>query len=260
MNAEVKILIEGRTNADTVTETEQEETWPTITLVRDGDSIMVVDPGILENQKILVDALKKENLTVEDVNVICITHSHIDHYRNIGMFPSAKILEYYGLWNKVGVESWTENFSPNIRVLHTPGHDYTGISLFVTTGLESKYPGVVAICGDVFWREDYPANPQDDIYASDFEKLKESRKKVLEMADWIVPGHGAIYKNERADSSAKGKDQEIIPKKSKALIYCKNCDRQMKQKDQCECRPYICFRCCECETDCNLCSCSHKNE
>ena len=147
MPAEVKILIKGFTNADAVAVTGEEKTQPTITLVRDGKLVMVVDPGILESQQILVDALQKEDLTVEDVNIVCITHSHIDHYRNIGMFPKAKVLEYFGLWAKDGVEDWSKNFSTNIQVLRTPGHDYTGITLFVTTD-----EGIVAICGDVFWK------------------------------------------------------------------------------------------------------------
>ena len=61
---------------------------------------MVVDPGILKSQQELVNALAKENLTVEDVNFVFITHSHIDHYRNIGMFPKAKTLEYFGIWDE----------------------------------------------------------------------------------------------------------------------------------------------------------------
>ena len=174
MPAEVKILIEGFTNSDSVAEAGEEKTQPTITLVRDGDLIMVVDPGILESQQVLVDALRKENLKIEDVNVVCITHSHFDHYRNIGMFPGAKTLEYGGLWNKNTVEPWPENFTSNIQVLHTPGHDYTGITLFVTTK-----EGVVAICGDVFWKENYPQDPQDDTYASNTEKLKESREMII---------------------------------------------------------------------------------
>lgn len=54
--------------------------------------------------------------------------------------------------------------------------------------------GIVAICGDVFWKENFP---EDDPYASDKEKLKESRKKVLEIADWVIPGHGKIFKVKR---------------------------------------------------------------
>ncbi|MCX6720013.1 MAG: MBL fold metallo-hydrolase, partial [Candidatus Staskawiczbacteria bacterium] len=82
MPAEVKILIKGYSNADSVAETGEEKTQPTITLVKDGDFVMVVDPGILPDQQILIDALSREGLTVEDVNVVCVTHSHVDHYRN----------------------------------------------------------------------------------------------------------------------------------------------------------------------------------
>lgn len=183
--AEVKILVEGFTTADSKNEGE-EKTCATISLIRDGDLIMIVDPGVLENQEILIDALKKEGLSLDEVNMVGITHSHIDHYRNIGMFKNAKTLEYFGLWDKDVCEDWQEQFTPNVRVLKTPGHDYTGITFFVKTN-----NGIVAVCGDVFWKEDYP---KDDPYASDNEKLNESRKKVKELADWIIPGHAGIYR------------------------------------------------------------------
>ncbi len=251
MPVEVKILIEGYTNAGYVGEIAEEKTEATITLVRDGDLVMVVDPGILESQQALIDALEKENLKLEDVNIVCITHSHLDHYRNIGMFPNAKILEYFGLWNKNTVEVWPENFTSNIKILHTPGHDYTGITLFVTTE-----EGIVAICGDVFWNKDFPKNPADDAYASDIEKLKVSREVVLKMADWIVPGHGGMYKNNIIEEPVP--EKKLKKMEPKIIIRCKKCGVEMKQKDKCQCRPFICFRCCECETDCNNCSCSHK--
>ena len=183
--AEVKILIEGYTTADTA-ESGEEKTCSTITLVRDKDIIMVVDPGVLEDQQMLIDKLKEEGLTIDDVNVVCITHSHIDHYRNIGMFPKAKTLEYYGLWDKNTVEDWKEQFTDDIGIIKTPGHDSSSITLLVKTE-----KGTIAICGDVFWKENFP---EDDAYASDKEKLKESRKKVLETADWVIPGHGGMYK------------------------------------------------------------------
>jgi len=183
--AEVKILIEGYTSANTE-ESDEEKTCPTITLVKDKDTVMVVDPGILEDQKILIDKLKKEGLEIDDVNIVCITHSHIDHYRNIGMFPKAKTLEYYGLWDKQTVDDWQEQFTDDIRIIKTPGHDYSSITLLVKTE-----QGTIAICGDVFWKENFP---EDDPYASDKEELEKSRKKVLEMSDYIIPGHGPMFK------------------------------------------------------------------
>ncbi|MCX6721937.1 MAG: MBL fold metallo-hydrolase [Candidatus Staskawiczbacteria bacterium] len=254
MTAEVKILIEGYTNADSVVKIGEEKTQSTVTLVKDGDLIIVVDPGVLESQQLLIDALAEENLTVDDVNVVCITHSHLDHYRNIGMFPNAKTLEYFGLWDKNSVETWQENFTLNTRVLHTPGHDYTGITLIVKTK-----DGMVAICGDVFWKENYPLNPHDDAFASNPEKLKESRMMVLKLADWIIPGHGGIYKNNR-DSVQSEKPKVKLAAQPKITVRCKKCRKEMSQKDKCECRPHICFRCCECGYDCPACSCSHKRK
>ncbi|MCX6720610.1 MAG: MBL fold metallo-hydrolase [Candidatus Staskawiczbacteria bacterium] len=259
MLAEVKVLVLGVSNAESVIENGEEHTQPTITLVRDKDFVMVVDPGVLENQQVLVEALKKENLTVQDVNVVCITHSHLDHYRNIGMFPNAKAIDYYGVWDKTTIVTWSEDLTDNIKVLHTPGHDYTSITLFVTTK-----DGVVAICGDVFWRENYPRDPHDDVFASNPERLKESREMILRDADWIVPGHGPMYKNDRAAEEEKEREQmaekrnEEGIRNQKVTIACKRCGMQMSQKDKCRCRPYLCFRCCECGLDCNNCSCSHR--
>lgn len=181
---EIKVLIEGYTSADD--KSGKEKTCPTITLIKDEGFNIIVDPGVLEDQKILINALKEEGLSVDDVDIVCITHSHIDHYRNIGMFPNAKTLEYFGLWDKNTVEDWNENFTKNIKIIKTPGHNYDGITLLVKTD-----SGIIAICGDVFWKEDYPEN---DPYASDKKKLEESRIKVLQSADFIIPGHAGIYK------------------------------------------------------------------
>jgi glyoxylase-like metal-dependent hydrolase (beta-lactamase superfamily II) len=186
MMAEVKVLIKGYTSADSKEQEGEEKTCATITLVRDKDIVMVVDPGILESQQILIDTLKKEGLNIEDVNIVCITHSHIDHYRNIGMFPKAKTLEYYGLWDKNMMDDWKEQFTRDIKIIKTPGHSYDGISLIVNTP-----KGKIAIAGDVFWKRDSPIK---DPYANDLKKLNESRKLILGIADWIVPGHADMYK------------------------------------------------------------------
>src|SRR4030042_7076174 len=182
--AEVKILIEGFVAGEN-----NNITQATITLVKDENKTMVVDPGVLDDQKILIDALKKEGLSISDVNYVCITHSHLDHYRNIGMFPKAKTLEYYGVWDGGKVEDSKERFSKNIRIVKTPGHNYDGLSLLVKTN-----KGVVAIVGDIWWKEEYP---KDDPYASDTKKLEQSRKKILKLADYIIPGHGKMFRVEK---------------------------------------------------------------
>jgi len=180
--AEIKVLIPGYTSADSG----DEKTCATISLVRDGDIVMVVDPGVLESQKMLVDKLKENGLTIDEVNYVFLTHSHVDHYRNTGMFPKAKVIEFFGIWEGQSVEDWKEQLTKDIKIIKTPGHASTSLSLLVNTK-----DGIVAIVGDVFWKENYP---KEDQYADEPIKLEVSRETVLKAADWIVPGHANIYK------------------------------------------------------------------
>jgi glyoxylase-like metal-dependent hydrolase (beta-lactamase superfamily II) len=199
----VKILVQGY-----ISEESGGGSCSTITLIQDNDINMVVDPGTLKDRQILIDALKKENLSIEDINFVCITHSHMDHYRNIGMFPDAKALDYWGVWEKDAVHDWNQKFSENIEIIKTPGHSYDCITLLVKTE-----KGIIAVVGDVFWKENFP---EHDKYASDTETrenqgfsasrkssisdtLKKSRALVLKKADFIIPGHGDMYKIKAAD-------------------------------------------------------------
>lgn len=187
--ATVKILIEGYTNADSIAagaSSGEEKTCPTVTLVRDEGIVMVCDPGVLDSQDMLVEALKKEGLTIADVTHVFITHSHIDHYRNIGMFPTAKTLECWGIWDRGVCTAWDEQFTKDIKIIKTPGHNYDGLTLLVTTD-----QGTIAICGDVFWKENAPT---PDPYASDPAQLTKSRELVVSSADFIIPGHAGMYK------------------------------------------------------------------
>ncbi len=179
--ANVRIIIEGYFSQDDP----NGAACCTISLIEDEDIKMIVDPGTVKSQQIIIDSLKDVGLEINDINFVCITHSHLDHYRNIGMFPKARSLDFWGIWEGDKVKDWTPQFSQNIEIIKTPGHNYDGITLLVNTD-----KGKVVICGDVFWKENYP---KMDPYASDSKLLKKSRKKVLEIADWIVPGHAGMF-------------------------------------------------------------------
>lgn len=183
--AEVKVLLNGFTNADRREAGEEELTRCTTALIFDGDNIIISDPGILESQQILIDTLAKENLTVNDITHVFITHSHMDHYRNIGMFPDAKAIDYWGIWHGGKCDDLPDDLSKDIKIIKTPGHNYDGLTMLVKTG-----KGAIAIVGDLWWSS---RGPSFDKFASDMEALNESRKKVLEQADYIIPGHGPMY-------------------------------------------------------------------
>ncbi|EKD57561.1 MAG: hypothetical protein ACD_57C00231G0001 [uncultured bacterium] len=83
----------------------------------------------------------------------------------------------------------------DIEVVKTPGHSPEHASLVVNTN-EGKY----VVAADVFWwkagEEQKVDIEKPDDFASDISALKENRRKVLEIADFIIPGHGKMFKVE----------------------------------------------------------------
>ena len=49
------------------------------------------DPGM--NRGLLLESLKKEDLSISDINYVIITHYHLDHSLLAGIFENAKILD-----------------------------------------------------------------------------------------------------------------------------------------------------------------------
>jgi len=178
--AEVQILVPGYLAVDS-----GGRTCPTVTLVQDREYNIIVDPGTVPSFDLIVQRLAENNLKPEDINLVFLTHSHYDHFRNVGLFKNAKVLDYWGIWDNDRIELTDGKITENIEALKTPGHSADGLTFFVKTA-----KGVVAICGDVFWKKDAQEN---DPYAVNQKQLDESRKLVLGRADWIIPGHGDIY-------------------------------------------------------------------
>jgi len=171
----------------------------TTTLIQDKGINIVVDPGM--DRKALSDGLLKEELNLEDINFVILTHTHLDHSLLAGMFENAKILDNSDIFSFNGRISQHEGKVPgtNIEIIETPGHDQFHCSILVDT----ENLGKVVIAGDVFWWADEEEQKIDrqnllerkDPYVKDKKALQESREKILEIADYIIPGHGEIFKS-----------------------------------------------------------------
>jgi len=195
--AKIKILVEGYAK-----EIDGEEfASSTTTLIQDADLNIVVDPGM--DRKLLVSALKKENLSLNQIDYVILTHTHLDHSLLAGIFENAKILDNNDIYFFDGKIGEHEGKVPNteIQIIKTPGHDQFHCSVFVNT----EDLGRIIIAGDVFWWADNESQKTDkqsllehkDPYVKDIGALDESRKKILELADYIIPGHGKMFKVEK---------------------------------------------------------------
>lgn len=195
--AELKILIQGYARE----EDDVEKASSSTVLIKDSGKSIVVDPGM--NKPLLLETLKKEGLTPKDIDYVILTHTHTDHMLLTALFENAKVVDTFSIHTFDGTTVDHEGFVPdtNIKLLNTPGHDFAHMCVIVET--EDK--GTVVIAGDVFWWADDEEQKTDnerlmskeDPYMRDEAKLKESRKKVLELADYVIPGHGKMFKVEK---------------------------------------------------------------
>lgn len=181
--------IEGREFVPGKTPDGARKVASTIVLVKAEDATIVVDPGMVASRDLITDGLAEHGVTPDDVTHVFISHHHPDHTVNIGMFPRAKVVDFGGI---VEADIWSDHpdrwtITPGVWVLRTPGHTKQDASLIVETA-----EGVYAMT-HVWWTDEM--QPTVDPLAEDQKALEASRLKVLEIADWIIPGHGEKFAN-----------------------------------------------------------------
>lgn len=191
---EVKVLIEGYAR-------EIRNGWTassTVVLVRNRNKNIIIDPGC--SRKKLIDSFKKEKLKIEDIDFVILTHNHFDHILLTGIFKNAKVLTTEEIY-KNDKQTEHNNFisGTNLKIIQTPGHCNEHCSVVVPIKKE-----IYIIAGDVFWwidmeEQSVDINKIDDAHPNevDMKELVKSRKKILEIADYIIPGHGKIFKVEK---------------------------------------------------------------
>jgi|SRR4051794_16057197 len=159
----------------------------TVSLVRDGDAVLVVDPGMVPERSAILDPLTRLGVAPEDVTAVVLSHHHPDHTVNVALFGEVPVHDFQAVYHR---DVWTRrgadgtDLAPSVRLLATPGHTPQDLTVLVGTP-----DGVVALT-HLWWKAD---GPQDDPYAPDPEVLRTQRERVLAVADRIVPGHGPAF-------------------------------------------------------------------
>lgn len=169
----------------------------TTCLVESEGKKILTDPGC--NREKLFEALAKENLRTGDIDYVFLSHQHPDHLMLAGLFERAKHVTFDTnlIYDKdVMVSFENDVLGKDIEIIETPGHVLEHLSLLVHTP-----EGKVAVAGDVIWwlddeKQEFDVTQPDHSQAKgmDMNALVESRKKLLERADFIVPGHGKMFK------------------------------------------------------------------
>jgi glyoxylase-like metal-dependent hydrolase (beta-lactamase superfamily II) len=160
----------------------------TVTLIRDTDVTIVVDPGMVAHRGLILDPLAELGIQPDDVTDVVFSHHHPDHTLNAALFPEARFHDHWAIYRgDVWEDRDADGFelSPSVRLIRTPGHTAEDITTLATTD-----EGLVAAT-HLWWSAE---GPEDDPLASDGDQLKASRERLLALEPGlIIPGHGAPF-------------------------------------------------------------------
>ena len=176
--ARVDVLVEGKAGDESV--------MSTVSMVRDGPAIIVIDPGMVRDRSQILDRLAALEVDPNQVTDVVLSHHHPDHTLNAALFPNARVHDHWAIYQRDQSISRPADgvlITPSVRLIATPGHTPQDI-----TTLAGTAEGVVAFT-HAWW---YSAGPKQDPYA-DMDLLHASRARVLAVASRIVPGHGAPF-------------------------------------------------------------------
>jgi glyoxylase-like metal-dependent hydrolase (beta-lactamase superfamily II) len=181
--ATIDVLFEGYTAGGA----DGDRVASTVSLVRDADAVIVVDPGLVPGPEAILGPLAALGVGAAAVTDVVFSHHHPDHTLNAALFPEARFHDHWAIYRG---DEWisrdAEGFelSPDVSLIETPGHTPQDITTLVRTG-----DGIVALT-HLWWSDDTPV---EDPYATDPAALHAGRARVLEVASLIVPGHGARF-------------------------------------------------------------------
>jgi glyoxylase-like metal-dependent hydrolase (beta-lactamase superfamily II) len=182
--ARVFVLHEGYVREDEA----GDRVGSTVTLIVDGDRVIVVDPGMVRRRASLLDALATRGPSPDEVTDLVFSHHHPDHTVNAALFPQATIHDH---WASYTGDLWAARdpgdfeLTPSVRLIATPGHTAEDITTLAAT------PDGVYACTHAWWGPDGPA---EDPLATVPAELAASRQRILAVAAVIVPGHGPAFR------------------------------------------------------------------
>ncbi len=182
-SATVHVLTAGYAREDG----DGEHVGSTVTLIQDGNGVIIVDPGLVSSRQGLLAAVAAHGVTPDDVTDVVFSHYHPDHTVNAALFPAARIHDHWAiydgdLWISRPAEGYA--ITPSVQLIATPGHTPEDITTLAAT------PAGVYACTHAWWAADGPA---DDPFAPDASVLAASRARILAVAKMIIPGHGPAF-------------------------------------------------------------------
>ncbi|XP_003746687.1 metallo-beta-lactamase domain-containing protein 1 [Galendromus occidentalis] len=170
----------------------------TCTLVVGETVKMIVDTMTAWDGDRIKEALDSRGISPDEITHAVATHGHSDHIGNLNLFLNAKhvvgtSMNYKDNYYDVLLDGSSLRVAEGIEIVPTPGHTASCVSVIVS----NTESGTIAITGDLFEKREDSADPTiwEELGGSEKPlKQAENRVKVLRIADYVVPGHGPMFK------------------------------------------------------------------
>lgn len=177
--AEVDVLFEGYAH---------DRVAGTVSCLRDAGTIAIVDPGMVPSRAAILDPLAALGISPDSVTDVILSHHHPDHTINIGLFENARVHDFWAIYEN---DLWLDrdadgaHLTDSIWFMTTPGHTAQDMTTLVRTDDD-----VITAFTHLWW----DATSESDPLAQDEQALFVHRERVLEVANVVVPGHGAPFR------------------------------------------------------------------
>lgn len=160
----------------------------TVSVAVDAGRVVIIDPGMVRSPAAILDPLAALGIEPGDVTDVVFSHHHPDHTLHAGLFWEARFHDHWAVyrgdvWESRPAEGY--GVTANITLAETPGHTPQDITTLIRTDED------LVACTHLWWNA---TGPPEDPYALDPDALHAGRRRVLQAASLIVPGHGAPFR------------------------------------------------------------------
>ncbi|KAI8728407.1 metallo-beta-lactamase domain-containing protein 1 isoform X1 [Biomphalaria glabrata] len=169
----------------------------TVTLLKCPHRNIIVNTGNPSERDLLPKAFSDQGLKPEDIHYVICVNGHIEQIGNLNLFSGAVQCVGYDICRHDQYllhelkEGKPFNIDEDVEIGPTPGH--TGNDVLVV--VKKANFGVLAGVGDLFYCEGDLFSLSLWLKKSERPHLQvQSRYTILEMADFIIPGHGPTFK------------------------------------------------------------------
>lgn len=160
----------------------------TVTFVRDGAALIVVNPGMVADIECILRPLRDLGVRPAAVTDVVLLTARPAHIVNTALFPGARLHDATAVYqNDTKARRPADRFlvSPSARLIETPGHRPDDLTLLVATAR-----GIVAVTH--LWKSRSDGSEQPP--GGDLGALRQAKTRVLGVASRIVPAHGAAFR------------------------------------------------------------------